>query len=492
MALQNQPGMYSEFSERLNANPYTQFSAQLMLRKKAQEDAMDEYYRRMNDNINQEGLRDIDVPGFEQRINTLKQYTIQNKDRLRKGDLQAQLERDRLFRNAQRYVSASKDRTQAAKEALGTLQWYRENDLDPEDVYPNIQANDLPLDAGEESMRFDGKSFMNQPKTLDETVYFDKFKNTPRSETVEFGKVDPKTGMRVDTMLKAFTPETKQGLAAQFAQDYRKKYSFNQRVKEVIKDPVERESLANLFKQEFGHNPETNEDYAAAYGIRRLQPIIKEQGKPVQDAVFLENLRQKNRRALEGLKQGYRKALIEYRKSGSGEAGQNILNEFINRQLSDPTAKDAEVTYQGSVYKGKQVKMPKFITDQYSINTGTKEQPNWEDPSWIVSEDKKYVIPIYTKKGDIRGGGWKGVTPDSKPILIEDYKAMLAKEWLSKSDAPTDIIEGFEGEEIEDTEQATPQTTQKNPTYKIKGKAYTEKQLLDMGYTLDDIKPYKN
>lgn len=27
--------------------------------------------------------------------------------------------------------------------------------------------------------------------------------------------------------------------------------------------------------------------------------------------------------------------------------------------------------------------------------------------------------------------------------------------------------------------------------YKIKGKSYTEKQLIDMGYTLDQIKPYK-
>jgi hypothetical protein len=364
MALNFSDRIYSEFSERLQ-NPYTNFAIQLGLKKKAQQEAVDEYYRKLNDSLNPAGVRYVDMPGFQKRVEALKTYTIQNKDLLRRGDIPTQLERDRLFRDAQKFIEGSKDAATGQKEAAGLMEKFRGEDKNLEPLFPHIQANELPLEA-EGFQRFNPNQFLMEAKPFDENAYFQKFDKTPRVSTFEMGKVDPKTGYRIDTEIKEFTPEVKQGLATQFAQDFHNKASFNDRVNDLIKDPREKENLTVFFNEQFGRAPETKEDFAAAYGLRRLQPRITQQGKPVLDQIFLANLRQAQAKQLKE---------FEKQLDGMTETAKNTwLQDWLVDQVDKATITGVYNVGNGRTISGKEIPVSAFIAKSFSKGGETPDK----------------------------------------------------------------------------------------------------------------------
>jgi hypothetical protein len=111
--------------------------------------------------------------------------------------------------------------------------------------------------------------------------------------------------------------------------------------------------------------------------------------------------------------------------------------------------------------------MPKFVTDKLSVYGGKDDKGNekWEEPeTYLISKDKKYIIPVFPlkdDKGNIKhnSGGNMRVDPSkSKPILMEDYKGMLGKEWLSKNQVGDEVVDDF-SDGNEDAPQAPTSTT---------------------------------
>lgn len=68
MALQNDPMIYRAGAERFNTQPVVNIYAQTLARKQAREEALDNYEMNRMNRMNEQGVRDIDRPGLDQKV----------------------------------------------------------------------------------------------------------------------------------------------------------------------------------------------------------------------------------------------------------------------------------------------------------------------------------------------------------------------------------------------------------------------------------------
>jgi hypothetical protein len=126
MALQNPSNLYTAGAVSLNPMPYVNIINQARAKKQAREDAIDQYYRKLPDTLNDKGVRDQDRPVIENYRNKIYEYGIKNKDLLRKGDGASQLEMEKLFREANAAAERSKNLGKRALER-GKMYLSKEN-----------------------------------------------------------------------------------------------------------------------------------------------------------------------------------------------------------------------------------------------------------------------------------------------------------------------------------------------------------------------------
>ena len=108
MAVHNDPMLYRGGAVQLNSQPEVNLYGQLMARKQAKNDAIDEYYRKLPSTLNSEGMRDQDRAGFDQKVAEWQQHWMKNKDKIRKGNTQEAFDNEQLFRNIQSGLNQSK------------------------------------------------------------------------------------------------------------------------------------------------------------------------------------------------------------------------------------------------------------------------------------------------------------------------------------------------------------------------------------------------
>jgi hypothetical protein len=149
MALQNPNNLYTGGAVVFNTQPSTNFAIQLMAQKKAKDEALDEYYRKLPSTINEAGMRDQDRPGFMQRVSEMQQFYLQNRDAIkdpRRDGGAAQYNFEKLFRGVKGYTEESKTAAKTALE-LGKLRLNKDFSYvfdDPQTV-ERIAAHDLPI-----------------------------------------------------------------------------------------------------------------------------------------------------------------------------------------------------------------------------------------------------------------------------------------------------------------------------------------------------------
>ena len=179
------------------------------------------------------------------------------------------------------------------------------------------------------------------------------------------------------------------------------------------------------------------------------------------------------------------KNFLKFKQAASREEEEGIVTKIINDQFENSPYK-----YEGAVVEGKQFGKGRFvqptvnIVDKYTIDKGydTEKKPDM----FYMTEDKKYVIPAKIKYKE------DGVTPEKnangsikwntdgfRPIPIQNYRAEIAKELISKKNQGAETIAEFLGENenggfeltmsnLERTPSATPSAPQKKETKKVK------------------------
>lgn len=297
MAIQNHPDLYTAGAVRFDATPSVNLYGQLMAKKQAKMEALDEYDRQRINSINPQGVRDVDRQRFDQRINDIRGYYNINKDKIRRGNSAEAYEYEKMFRDVNQFVNQSKERTAKQDAAIKFYQEKLKQDgVVPDDFMTELSMNDKPIDE-EGSASFNLTKWLSSPKPFNAQAYLKKYadvKRTPGAAT--YAAIPGQPLLQTETIEEKFAPESKSVIAARAANDYENSYSFRSQVQNEIKDPVRRSELSTVFKNEFGIDAMQPEDYATAFTLELMQPTIVK-SKPVANKEAIMDKQQRNKQA---------------------------------------------------------------------------------------------------------------------------------------------------------------------------------------------------
>jgi hypothetical protein len=206
-------------------------------------------------------------------------------------------------------------------------------------------------------------------------------------------------------------------------------------------------------------------DPATYYGIKHIvsfQPEVS-----YGETKFTDAKKEQNMRDRMNIAQANRKALIDYRNAVDANSRKSIVNDFLSRSYEEGTP--STFTIDGQKYSGRATAAPKEVSIKYGRKEkGTDGVERIKEPDYfIITDDKKFVVPVFTT-GKKSTTGNIGIEK-GKPILIENYKADIAKSWLSKSDFD-DEMTAEDDAEIDADFDVIPAPTQ--PKAKGKKKVY--------------------
>jgi hypothetical protein len=496
MALHNNSNLYTGGATVVNTSPYTNFAINMDAKRKAKEEALDQYYRSLDKQVNPAGMRTQDIPALMENENARREYYRQNRGAIMNPRLdggRAQTEFQNMFQGSLGTVQKSKSLGDNYKALAPILADPEKRSRMPRSVMNQLHLNDLPInDAGH--VDFNLSSLQYDPKPLDQDKLVKSFADIKPDKTPTIVATDGKSMTRTIRNTYSYNDAAKEQIYNRSNNLLNTDASFEATIDKIWdnikqngdKDSPDYQTYNKVFQKHFNRPMSSEEDLAAAYNMGMLQS--QRQEDEIKDDAF----GQKKAMAYlnDGLIKGrmkiadeYARGRIDYKNQTTAAAQDGVLNKFINSQIEEgksdfgkksgikdkngsPTAV-VSVAMNGQKFEGTEVRMPKFVTDKLSVYGGKDDKGNekWEEPeTYLISKDKKYIIPVFPlkdDKGNIKhnSGGNMQVDPSkSKPILMEDYKGMLGKEWLSKNQVGDEVVDDF-SDGNEDAPQAPISTT---------------------------------
>jgi len=283
MALQNPSNLYTAGAVSLNPMPYVNIINQARAKKQAREDAIDQYYRKLPDTLNDKGVRDQDRPVIENYRNKIYEYGIKNKDLLRKGDGASQLEMEKLFREANAAAERSRKLGKRALER-GKMYLSKENRwvVDDDEYMAAEDMESKPInDPAHREMDMPAL-LANKP--FDESEFGKEIKGKIKYGTKAVRQTDPTNPLYdIVSEVPNIDPKTAEQIYS-FASE---KVNGNKRFEKFIKNktPEQLAELNKISEKVFGHpirEDFAEEDAAAAYTVLQI-PITSSKEKSQQD-----------------------------------------------------------------------------------------------------------------------------------------------------------------------------------------------------------------
>ena len=408
MAIHNPAGLYSEGQGIFNSTPYTQFA----LHKQAKEEALDKYYADLPKTINSAGMRVKDIPGYMSKINGIRTYYQQNKDKIKNPRLdngKAQSEYQSMNTDASMDVAKSKDRG-ARTVAAGE---FREGRLKtdqrlPEDFEKDLAENDKSI---YENTDYKGLDIGKWAQTIAPPFQQDKFRKEfidikPQVAGISHEKVLDNPLQLIEVTKSTFTPEQKEIIKARAAQKYNDSFSFSDSVIKDLKDPVKSQELDRIYQENYGELPKNKEEYATAKALQLLQtdlvskkPVVNQEEidrrkKADEEARDQRNFNQS--KILQDIAHANSKKLIDYREKAQ-QGGTVTNNLWVDSYLNN--IEEDAVKNTSSFSK---------IASKFKVNlSGGKVEPDpvlykalGEPDLIMLTPDKKYKVTFYKVNAD--------------------------------------------------------------------------------------------
>lgn len=439
---------YTGGAVAFNSNPSTNLAIQLYQRKLAREQAFDDYERNRLDRINEKGVRDIDREGLDNRILDLKGFYNANKEHIRRGNTPQAYDYEKRVRDVSSYINASKERT-AKADAANKLRQERlkTNRMMDDDFWDSYQTNEKAIDE-DGSKTMDLTKWMSQsaPK-YDPSVTIKTFADIKRKPGIPtYADVKGEPFKKTESITETFDDDAKTTIAVRAQNLYDSNDGFAVHVQDQIKDPLQRGRLEKVFTDEFKTAPQSERDYAVASMMEQLQPSITKT-KTIEDW----------------------KAKADY------------MQRYKERNIGlNRIARAEEVN---DVFK---------IIDDLATQKKAEGKPYLQvnllptDAQQAVIEQAKKV----TGNNSIDQADLKIIKDDIGNIEIVDAKKNRHLGYLTQVGVNLGKQPGVQ-EKRAVVSEGGKVVQPKQPTYKIKGKTYSEAELLKMGYTIEQIKPYK-
>jgi len=283
MALINPSGLYNG-TPNLNPLPYVNIALQARARKQAREDALNNYYNKLPDTLNDKGVRDIEIPIINDYKNKIMEFGVKNRDALKNPKIDngaAQLNLQKLMRDASGVARMSQN---AAKADLEAGKFFLEKNnqyaLNSDDYVNEHHLSTLPVTDPNYKPLDLQKYATNRP--FDETSFVKDIKNKiPYSEKVvrEVDPIDP--NYEIVTTLPVLDAKAKGKMVEDAADRFHNDPIFRKKIERDLAGTGQIPNLLQIAKEQFGvTNPEdmTDELLAAAYTYSKL-PIGKTKEK---------------------------------------------------------------------------------------------------------------------------------------------------------------------------------------------------------------------
>lgn len=409
MAVQNPSNLYTGGAVLFDNQPTVNLYGQLLQRKQAKMDALDEYDKRRMNSINDAGVRDVDRQGFDQRLDGIRGYYNTNKDKIRKGNTPEAYEYEKKFRDVSGYVNQSKERTAKQDAAMKFYQdRLKQDGVVPDDFMVELSVNDKPVDE-EGSTSFNLNKWLSSPKPFNQQSFVKEFGDIKRTPSVRTQAIKDQP-LRVEEITEeTFDEGGKRTIAARAAGKYENSHSFREQVKEEMKDPIARVEMEKIFRDEYGANPIQPEDYATAFTMALLQPKISK-SKVVDNKDAIMTRREKMQREIQGR--------IDARQA----YGINARRAF---QIADQEAQDGYVETMWDAYK-KNGKLDPQIVGDYEKTDGKGHRVPVDKQ--VFNEDGTVDFVVY--KLDKKGNPTTEVdeTYSTRGIPAPQIKARIRKE----------------------------------------------------------------
>jgi hypothetical protein len=457
--LQNNPYLYTGGAVKLDSTPYTNFQSQLLAKKAARDEALDDYYRNLTKGINPAGLRTQDVNGFMQRTNELQNFYQQNRDRIKNPRLDngaAQTRYGQMFQDALMYVNSSKNEEEKKKPLVSIMSDPDKRDRIPDGVFEQLHSHDLPLDDPKRQS-FDISHLEYDPKPFDLPKYLKGFEHIARHDDITVGQTDPKTLMRNITTKSTYDEPAKQQIYGIAASDYMNDHSFKAAVDGAMKDKGTYDRLNDIFKSNYGHNIENEHDFAAAYTIEKLQPEIRKEA--VKEDIYARE------KQMAALNNAYHLGQIQFSHALS-KADKQTQDLWIDDFVSDlPNKAIGDITYhsEGKTISGKTIPLTPVLESALKVNGTTAD------------------FLIATPDGNFRYGLYKRTTDANKNTTVDRDKSSggyIVDQSSSRVLTPRDLklAMGKQAGVKQMNSEMSKGVTQPK-TYNVSGKTYSQEQI---------------
>lgn len=395
MALNNPSSLFSGGNVRLDSTPYLRLALQERARKEARGYAIDQYYQKLPENINDKGVRNQEVPVIADLKNKMAETWINNRDALKRGDPNAQMKMQQLYRQAQQITRESQNASKIDMQ-LGTMALNKNNqdilnndDFIQQHTFHNLPVNDpnyKPLDITQTMANrpFDPQSYAKDLKA-----------NVKYSEGIPTITPHPQDkNLEVVTTSPILDDQTKQNIYAGAAYKLHNDVSFQRSLQKNFATPEQIAPLNEISKKVFGHEIKEPEDIAAAYTASLLPSSTTRQS--VRASIDAAN---KTRADAATLAFQRRKELA------------HLNDRLIKGRQKDGSVDLAQVGYPTQV-----------LSEQYGEDT-----PLWDKATGKSIGNKRVVyidkIPVSTLRTINPQDVNKGIYPvEGVPILQPDKK----------------------------------------------------------------------
>lgn len=429
MPLHNDNRLYSGGAVTFNTQPSVNFYANLLARKAAREDALDEYYRKLPSTINDAGMRDQERPELNKRVNDIMEYSIKNKEALRNprsDNGKAQYELEKMYRDAHGFVNTSKDLAKTdleigKKRLEGNSPWL----FDDDEMINTLAAHHLPLnDPNHRSI--DLATLDVPPKPYGAKEIGEDWKvavgemKARKTQDEANARKDATTGTVIIPYKEVYEPNQVKQIAENFGNIVSGDKGKQRQFLKMAEDKPTYDSYNKAFKSVYG----IDKDISSATDMAKAHAIIKAQ-VPIgqgEDRIADTGLAFRRQQMLENIKQANRKEMLRLHEKAKalGAAAEDIwIDSYIDKLTEE--AKTGEKGLFGAGKQGYEVAIDPTLAKALTRDGKSPDK-------LVVTEDGKYV-PIFYKY-DSKGN----LIPKEKgsviPAVSETLSVPITKEQL--------------------------------------------------------------
>jgi len=282
----NPSTLYTGGAERFNSQPEVALYERLLARRRAKDEAIDEYYKKLPSTLNSAGMRDQDIQGLNEGLAKWQQHWMQNKELIKKGTTKEAFDSEQMLRQLRMGVDQSKNAAKTDLE-LGKMRFSKENGYIFEDptFMEEQKKHATPIwDANHKSIDLGTVAIPTEPFTQEkqDKLWGSITKGMDAGKEYDYTKqrINPSTRQVVVPYVKKFSPEQIEKIADAAAEAIKNDKSATLYYQRILDNPNrdEIDELQKAYNRVYKGMITTPEQVAAADAIIRAS-VPKEQGE---------------------------------------------------------------------------------------------------------------------------------------------------------------------------------------------------------------------